>query len=66
MLNKNSDGIEILGHIGTWYVIDRTVRFSKEYFLLESEEYGEDAPCIIVDSVKRIIRENVTDGFNEL
>lgn len=75
-LSRSSDGIKIGGHRGMWYVIDdgyfkadpdvigkpETVHL----FLLESERYGEDAACLIVDEGKRIILEDVWNGFDDL
>lgn len=73
-----SDHIHIDGHIGTWYVIDdgwyeytpddegvpKTHRV--HCFLLEHEEYGDEAAGLIVDEHGRIILDDVYNGLDEL
>lgn len=77
-LTPSSDHIPIPGHIGTWYVIDdgwyiytpdengvpKTYRV--HCFLLEHEEYGDEAAGLIVDEHGRIILDNVYNGLDEL
>lgn len=63
-LNKDSKGIILSGHWGTWYVID--VTSDGKYFLLEHETYGEDAAHIIVTPTGRIKLEEVWNGFIDL
>ncbi len=65
-LHDNSDNIAVDGHIGTWYVIDTQAFGDKTYFLLEHEEYGDEASCIIVDEDKKLILEDVWNGFSDL
>ena len=72
MLSWNSDGIEIAGHEGTWYVIDegdfqitpdvdgKPETLTAHLFLLESELYGEDAAGLIVNDEKQIVMEDLT------
>lgn len=61
-------GIQIEGHRGTWYVIDAQIctECGGIVFLLESELYGDEAPCLIVDQDKNIILEEVYNGFEDL
>ena len=78
MLSWNSDGIEIAGHEGTWYVIDegdfqitpdvdgKPETLTAHLFLLESELYGEDAAGLIVNDEKQIVMEDVWNGFDDL
>ena len=78
MLSWNSDGIEIAGHEGTWYVIDegdfqitpdvdgKPETLTAHLFLLESELYGEDAAGLIVTDEKQIVMEDVWNGFDDL
>lgn len=64
-LDIHSDGIEIEGFVGTWYVIDvRRIR-NRELFLLESELYGDDAAALIVDENRNIVMDNVHNGFDD-
>ena len=59
-------GIEVIGHTGTWYVVDETVINDTTYFLLEHEQHGDMAACIIVDVYKNIVIEDVWNGFDDL
>ncbi len=65
VINEQSDNIDIDGHIGTWYVIDSAVIDGKSLYLLESEIYGDEAACIIVDESKNIIMSDVWNGFDD-
>jgi hypothetical protein len=77
-LDRNSGGIEITGHKGTWYVIDegdykitqdvdgKPETLTAHLFLLESELYGDEAACLIVNEEKQIILEDVWNGFDDL
>lgn len=65
--NQKQDGIVVEGHIGTWYVIDSIqAEDGKYYFLLEHEEYGDEAACVIVDEDCNLIMEDVWNGFEDL
>lgn len=70
-LTADSDNIKIEGHIGTWYVIDQITYDRAPYtlgqlFLLEHEDYGDEAACLIVDSQGNIVMEDVWNGFDDL
>lgn len=65
-IDERSDDIQIDGHIGTWYVIDVETINRKEYFLLESEDYGDEAACLIVDREKNLVLDDVWNGFEDL
>ncbi len=41
--------LRIAGHRGTWYEIDRTTINGKKLYLMESEQWGDEAPSIIID-----------------
>lgn len=62
----DSQHITVSGHFGAWYIIDCMNIMGKTYFLLEHEEYGNDALAVIVDENGMLIMEDVSDGFNEL
>ena len=57
--------IRILGHVGTWYVIDEADVGDQTLYLLESEKYGDEAACIIVDKNFNIVLEDVWNGFDD-
>lgn len=56
---------KIDGYIGTWYSIDSEIIQGEEYFLLESEEFGDDVPCIVVDSNLKVVLDDVCNGLWE-
>lgn len=69
-LNETSKGIEVIDDRGgvyedTFYVIDKATYNGKDLYLLESENYGEDVPGIIVDEDRNVILEDVVNGFDD-
>lgn len=78
MITRKSDGIKIEGHCGTWYVIDEgdfaltpdteqgPQTFHERCFLLEHEEYGDEAPCLIVNQDGKLIADDVYNGFEDI
>lgn len=64
ILVKNN--IRVKGHIGTWYVIDSCIMLGARYYLLEHEDYGDEVPCIIIDTKDRVVLEDVYNGFDDL
>ena len=61
-ITSNSDGIEIDGYIGNWYVIDKY----NGLYLLEHETYGDETEHLIVDGYGNIIKNDVWNGFDDL
>ena len=62
-LDLHSDEIEIEGYTGTWYVVDVQRVKDRDLFLLESEIYGDEAACLIVDESRNVVMDNVHNGF---
>ena len=65
-ITEGSSNIEVEGHIGTWYVIDTDKINGIAYFLLEHEEHGDEAACVIVDSDGKLVLDDVWNGFDDL
>lgn len=65
-ITEGSSNIEVEGHIGTWYVIDTDKLNGTAYFLLEHEEHGDEAACVIVDSDGKLVLDDVWNGFDDL
>lgn len=63
---KKQDNIKIEGYKGTWYVVDKTIYNGKRYYLLESEIWGDEAPCLIIDEKGNVILDEVWNGFGDL
>jgi len=66
IITAKSKDIKIKDHIGLWYVIDHRFDRGRYLFLLESQTFGDTAPCLIADSSGEIILDNVWNGFEEL
>lgn len=60
------ENIKIEGHVGTWYVIDESYHHGRKVYLLEHEQYGDEAACLIVDKELNVLLEDVWNGFEEL
>lgn len=58
--------VKLGGHVGTWYVIDVTIRNGQKYYLFESEIFGDEAPCLITDGNYQIVKDEVYNGFEDL
>lgn len=65
-ITEASENISVEGHIGTWYVIDsEEIAGGRKLFLLEHEEYGDEAAHIIIDENKNLVMEGVYNGFDD-
>ncbi len=64
-INEESDNINVEGHTGTWYVIDSEMIDGKNLFLLESEQYGDEAAAIIIDKAGNLVLDGVYNGFDD-
>jgi hypothetical protein len=57
--------IKVEGHTGTWAVIDTAQYPTGKLFLLESEQFGEDAPSIICNENGKLIMDEIYNGFDD-
>lgn len=60
------DEVKFKGYKGRWYVIGKTSRFGKTYYLFESTIWGDEAPAIITDETGKILLDDVYNGFDDL
>ena len=65
LLHGDSDNITVEGHVGTWYAIDETEVGGEKFFLLEHEEYGDEAACVAVNEQGELVAEDLWNGFDE-
>ena len=65
LLHGDSYNITVEGHIGTWYVIDETEVGGEKFFLLEHEEYGDEAACVAANEQGKLVAEDLWNGFDE-
>ena len=67
-MKKNN--VKLKGYYGTFYIISDTVMdikgTLKRVYLLESEVWGDEVPCIIIDGDYNVILDNVYNGFDDL
>ena len=66
MITIDSEKIPILGHIGTWHVIDRLADHRGTFFLLEHDRYGDEAASLIVLADGSLVLDDVYNGFSDL
>ncbi len=57
--------LQLRGHVGTWYAIDETEVGGEKFFLLEHEEYGDEAACVAVNEQGKLVAEDLWNGFAE-
>ena len=65
LIHGDSDRITVEGHIGTWYAVDETEVGGEKFFLLEHEEYGDEAACVAVNEQGKLVAEDLWNGFDE-
>ena len=65
LFHGDSYNITVEGHIGTWYAIDETEVNGEKFFLLEHEEYGDEAACVAVNEQGKLVAEDLWNGFDE-
>ncbi len=63
-VTMETSGLEVEQHYGTWHSIDSREIGGKDYFLMEHDEFGDEAACVIVDSHGELEAEDVMDGFS--
>ena len=65
LIHGDSDQIAVEGHVGTWYAIDEMEVGGEKFFLLEHEEYGDEAACVAVNEQGKLVAEDLWNGFDE-
>ena len=63
LVNLDSSGIAVSGHYGTWHTIESHNIQGKDFYLMESDDFGADAANVIVDGTGKLVAENVLTGF---
>lgn len=56
-----NEKIKLAGYRGTWYVIDSTIRGGIKYYLLESEQYGDEVMAVVINQFGKVITETYDD-----
>lgn len=65
--HERFDGVTVQGHIGTWHSIEMAITIGmKKVWLLEHDEYGDEAGMLWVDENLTVILSDVWNGFLDL
>lgn len=65
LVTMDTAGLEVDGHVGTWHAIDHTDVDGHTFWLMEHDQYGDNAKCIIVDDHGKLCLSGITDGITE-
>ncbi len=63
IVNENTSGMAVDGHIGTWHTIDHKEIDGHTFWLMEHDTFGDDASCIIVDERGDLVLSHIYDGL---
>ena len=65
--STGTDAIEIDGYWGTWYTIDAFMFRRNKFFILESEDFGDETAHLVIDKTGKVFLNDVYDeDFDEL
>lgn len=64
--HERFDGVAVKGHIGTWHSIELAYTKGKKVWLLEHDEYGDEAGMLWVDENLNVIVADVWNGLLDL
>ena len=59
------EGIRVKGHRGTWYVIDEREYDGRTLYLVEHEDYGDEAASLIIDEDFNLVAEEIWNGWED-
>lgn len=63
IVTMDTSGLAVDGHFGTWHSIDTMQIGGKDSYLMEHDEYGDEAASVIVDATGKLAAEDLWDGF---
>ena len=64
-ITKDTKGIEVEGHEGTWHPVEMQELNGRQFFRLEHETYGDSVAKVIVDDDGELFAEDLWNGFDE-
>lgn len=62
-VTEHTSGLSVEGHEGTWHTVDQTELEGERFFLMEHEEYGDEAARIAVNESGVLVAEDLWNGF---
>ena len=63
IVTMDTSGLAVDGHFGTWHSIDTKQIGGKDFYVMEHDEYGDEAASIIVDATGKLVAEDLWEGF---
>ena len=66
MLHEKSDGIQVDGHVGKWYVVGSAFYRGKQVFEVEHESFGDEAAHLILDENGQLVKDEIWNSFRDL
>ena len=64
-VTDQTSGLSIEGHEGTWHTIGQIEMESKQFFLMEHDEFGDETACIAVSEDGVLVAEDLWNGFDD-
>jgi len=58
--NGNIENIKVEGRTGTWYAIDKEVLKGRTFYIMESEQHGDEAEWIVVNTKFEEVNEDLS------
>lgn len=55
----------IEGYNGSWAATDEIIIDGRQFFMMESEQYGRDAAAVIIDADGKFVTDDCPQGFDE-
>ena len=62
----DGDNIRVEGYVGTWYVIDEASYKGEILYLLEHNEYGDEAPHLVIDGKQHVYLDDSYNGWLDM
>ena len=59
------EGIKVKGHRGTWYVIDQREYDGEMLYMVEHEDYGDEAASLIIDEDFNVKADEIWNGWED-
>lgn len=66
LVDENTDGLKVAGHVGSWHTIGKAEIMGQPFYLMEHDEFGDETAAIIVDSQGTLVLEDIWNGFDDI
>lgn len=65
LITMETRDFPIEGYNGNWAATDEIIIDGKQFFMMESEQYGRDAAAVIIDADGKFVTDDCPQGFDE-